>query len=304
MILSVSRRTDIPACYSEWFINRLSQGYVLTRNPMNYHQISRIELSSDLVECIVFWTKNAIPFMHCLDELNRRGYLYMFQYTITPYDNTIEKNIPHKSDVIKNVQTLAKKIGSNRIVWRYDPILINEFYTVDRHIKLFESMCAQLCTTVNHVVISFIDIYHKISGQELRQLTEEEVKYIAQEFGKIGARHELTIKTCCEGYELDDFGIVKGACIDADLLQEICGRSLRLKKSTGQRKGCLCGESVDIGIYNTCSNGCVYCYATDYSRLENKRRKFDKDSEILCDKVDYEKDVIKVRNMKKFENVK
>lgn len=299
MILSVSRRTDIPACYSEWFMNRLYQGYVLTRNPMSFHQVSRIELSPDLVECIVFWTKNAIPFMNCLDKLNRMGYLYMFQYTITPYDNAIEKNIPHKKDIIENVQELSKKIGRNRIVWRYDPIIINNYYTVNRHIELFESMCAQLHMAINHIVISFIDIYHKNAGQGLSKLTAEEVKYIAQEFGRIGTKYGLTIKTCCEGYELNDFGIVKGACIDADLLQEICGCSLSLGKSTGQRKECLCRESVDIGIYNTCSNGCVYCYATDYSRLENKRRKFDKDSEILCDKVDYEKDIIKARNMKK-----
>lgn len=136
MILSASRRTDIPACYPEWFINRLQEGYVLTRNPMNYHQVSRVELSPDLVECIVFWTKNAVPFMEYLDELNRMGYLYMFQYTITPYDNTIEKNIPCKNDIIKNVQELSKKIGCNRIVWRYDPILLNNMYTVNRHIEL------------------------------------------------------------------------------------------------------------------------------------------------------------------------
>lgn len=299
MILSVSRRTDIPACYSEWFINRLHQGYVLTRNPMNYHQVSRIDLSTDLVECIVFWTKNSIPFMDCLDELDRMGYLYMFQYTITPYDNTIEKNIPNKKDIIKNALELSNKIGSNRIVWRYDPILINDTYTVNRHIELFESMCARLHTAVNHVIISFVDLYHKNGRQELRCLSIGEINYIAQEFGKIGGKYGLTIKTCCESYKLDDFGIEKGACIDADLLQQLCGRSLRLKKSVGQRKGCLCRESVDIGIYNTCANGCVYCYANDYSRLENKRRKFDKDGEILCDKIDYEKDIIKIRNMKK-----
>lgn len=266
---------------------------------MNYHQVSRVELSPDLVECIVFWTKNAVPFMEYLDELNRMGYLYMFQYTITPYDNTIEKNIPCKNDIIKNVQELSKKIGCNRIVWRYDPILLNNMYTVNRHIELFEGMCEQLHTEVNHVIISFIDLYHKNVGQGLKVLSTEEIKYIAREFGKIGAKYGLKIKTCCESYALDDFGIVKGACIDAELLQQICGRSLNLKKSAGQRNGCLCRESVDIGIYNTCGNGCVYCYATDYSRLESKRRKFDKDSEILCDKIDYEKDIIKVRNMKK-----
>ena len=141
MILSVSRRTDIPGCYPEWFMNRLRDKYVMTRNPMNFHQVSQINLSPDFIECIVFWTKNAVPFMDYLEELNRMGYMYMFQYTITPYDNTLEKNISDKSDIIKNVLELSEKIEKKRIVWRYDPILLNDTYTVNRHIELFEEMC-------------------------------------------------------------------------------------------------------------------------------------------------------------------
>ena len=114
MILSVSRRTDIPGCYPEWFMNRLRDKYVMTRNPMNFHQVSQINLSPDFIECIVFWTKNAVPFMDYLEELNRMGYMYMFQYTITPYDNTLEKNISDKSDIIKNVLELSEKIEKKR----------------------------------------------------------------------------------------------------------------------------------------------------------------------------------------------
>lgn len=114
MILSVSRRTDIPGCYPEWFMNRLRDKYVMTRNPMNFHQVSQINLSPDFIECIVFWTKNAVPFMDYLEELNRMGYMYMFQYTITQYDNTLEKNISDKSDIIKNVLELSEKIEKKR----------------------------------------------------------------------------------------------------------------------------------------------------------------------------------------------
>lgn len=299
MILSVSRRTDIPACYSEWFINRLRDGYVLTRNPMNYHQVGRIKLSSELIECIVFWTKNAIPLMQYLNEINQMGYMYMFQYTITPYDINLEKNVPPLMDIIRNVQELSRRIGEKRIVWRYDPILINDAYTIDEHIKLFERMCDQLYKTVNQVIISFIDLYRKNAEHKLRVLSVSEIEYLAQEFGKIGVRYGLIIKTCCEDYDLDRFGIEKGACIDANLLQQICERPLRLKKSAGQRRECLCGESVDIGVYHTCTNGCIYCYATDYKRLEYKRKQFDINSEILCDKIDYDSDIIKLRNMKK-----
>ena len=109
MILSVSRRTDIPGCYPEWFMNRLREKYVMTRNPMNFHQVSQINLSPDFIECIVFWTKNAVPFMDYLDELNSMGYMYMFQYTITSYDNTLEKNIPDKKRHYKKCTGIIRK---------------------------------------------------------------------------------------------------------------------------------------------------------------------------------------------------
>lgn len=299
MILSVSRRTDIPGCYPEWFMNRLRDKYVMTRNPMNFHQVSQINLSPDFIECIVFWTKNAVPFMDYLEELNRMGYMYKFQYTITPYDNTLEKNISDKSDIIKNVLELSEKIEKKRIVWRYDPILLNDTYTVNRHIELFEEMCSLLYTAVNHVVISFIDLYQKNRGYRLYELSTDEITHLAQAFGEIGAKYKLPIKTCCENYDLTKFGITKGACIDSVLLEEICNRPLLLKKATGQRKNCLCAESVDIGAYHTCLNGCIYCYATDYKRLKTKQKCYDKNSQILCDKLDFGKDIIKVRKMKK-----
>ena len=122
MILSVSRRTDIPAFYSKWFINRIHEGFVDVRNPMNIHQISRVNIKPDVVDCIVFWTKNAKPLMNKLEEL--KDYKYYFQYTINPYDALIERNVPRKNIIIDNFKELSDNIGSNRMVWRYDPILI------------------------------------------------------------------------------------------------------------------------------------------------------------------------------------
>lgn len=299
MILSVSRRTDIPSCYPEWFMNRLRDKYVLTRNPMNIHQVSRVDLSPDFIECIVFWTKNAIPFMNYLAELDRMGYVYMFQYTVTPYDCTIERNIPDKEKIVKNILELSQLIGRKRMVWRYDPILLNSNYTINCHIKLFEEMCRQLCMSVNHVIISFVDLYRKNSKYILRELSLEEIEYLAQAFGKISEKYNIPIHTCCEHYDLTRFGITQGSCIDTDLLGQICNRPLKLKKSVGQRKECLCSESIDIGTYHTCKNGCIYCYATDYKQLNNKCRFFDESGQILCDRIDYDKDIIKVRKMKK-----
>ncbi len=188
---------------------------------------------------VLFWTKNAVPFMDYLEELNRMGYMYMFQYTITPYDNTLEKNISDKSDIIKMYWNYPKN-RKKRIVWRYDPILLNDTYTVNRHIELFEEMCSLLYTAVNHVVISFIDLYQKNRGYRLYELSTDEITHLAQAFGEIGAKYKLPIKTCCENYDLTKFGITKGACIDSVLLEEICNRPLLLKRRLDKEKLSLC----------------------------------------------------------------
>lgn len=297
MILSASRRTDIPGCYPAWFMNRIREKYVMTRNPINHHQVSHIDLSPDSVECIVFWTKNAAPLMEYLDELDGRGYMYMFQYTITPYNHALERNIPPKASIIQNLIELSMRIGKQRIVWRYDPILLNSEYTIEQHIKFFDEMCHQLHDYVDHVVISFIDLYKKNKAYHFNSISQDEILLLARALGDIGQKHNISISTCCEDYNLDQFGITRRACIDAQLLEQICNRPLHLKKSTGQRKLCLCAESVDIGAYHTCMNGCIYCYATDRKLLQYKHNAFDVNSPILCDRIDYNKDIIKVRKM-------
>lgn len=299
MILSVSRRTDIPGCYPDWFMNRIREKYVMTRNPMNYHQVSQIDLSPNSIDCIVFWTKNAIPIMGYLDELDGMGYMYMFQYTITPYDHTIERNIPLKKEIMANLIELSNRIGKQRIVWRYDPIFLNDKYTISKHIELFDEMCSQLHDYVDHIVISFIDLYKKNRTYQFNELKEDEIVCLSQGLGDIGRKYRIPISTCCENYDLEQFGITKKACIDAKLLEKICNRPLRLKKSTGQRSLCLCSESVDIGAYHTCINGCTYCYATDYKRLQCKHTAFDVSSPLLCDTINYDKDIVKVRNMQR-----
>lgn len=264
MILSVSRRTDIPAYYSEWFINRLQEGFVYVRNPMNAHQISNVILKPDVVDCIVFWSKNPEPLIEKLDLIDGMGYKYYFQFTITPYENSIEKALPDKRKIIETFISLSEKIGKEKVIWRYDPIILNDKLTIDFHINAFGKMMTNLSNYTSECIISFVDPYKKAIRQMgdnlIRDITRTEMEKIAKEFSKIT---KIKIKTCAEAINLDEYGIGHASCIDRVKIEGIisCPLSIKVKKD-GQRKDCGCIECIDVGAYNTCKNECLYCYAT------------------------------------------
>ncbi|MGB3926745.1 MAG: DUF1848 domain-containing protein [Caldicoprobacterales bacterium] len=267
MVLSVSRRTDIPAFYSQWFINRLKEGYVFIKNPMNSKQISKININPQVVDCIVFWTKNPRPLIKSLDEIDSMGYHYYFQFTITPYDNTIERALPDKSKIIETFIALSKKIGKEKLVWRYDPIILNPSLTIDYHVEAFERMVSQLYQYTNECIISFVDLYSKteknMGKDSIRQIREDEMHIIAKEFSRIAHKRGIKILTCSEKIDLDQYGIEHASCIDKEKIDNIIGCSLSHKiKKDGQRPNCGCIECIDIGAYNTCKHNCLYCYAS------------------------------------------
>ena len=264
MILSVSRRTDIPAFYSKWLINRLREGYVYVRNPMNYHQISNVSLNPHVIDCIVFWTKNAAPLLPYIDEIEDK-YQFYFQYTLNAYDRLIEQNISSLPNRVNTFVELASKIGPERMIWRYDPILLSEQKDVSWHIKQFKAIADQLRGYTQTCVFSYIDLYEKvknnISGLGIRSCTHEEMETIASAFSSIAKDNSITLQTCAEEIDLAQFGIRHGHCIDGDLIEKQTGRKLNAKKDKNQREICGCLESIDIGQYNTCLHGCKYCYA-------------------------------------------
>lgn len=262
MILSVSRRTDIPRFYSDWLINRIRAGYVLFRNPMNHSQVSRVSLDPAVVDCIVFWTKDASPLPGKLPELDARGFRYCFQYTITPYGRDIEPNLPPKGELVENFRQLSAAVGRERMRWRYDPILLSDKYTPVFHKEAFEELCERLSEYTDTAVISFIDLYAKIQQTGLHAVPPETVEALSAFIGQTAKKYGLRVQTCCEKYDLRAHGIEPGACLEKAFLEKACGYPLELKPDKGQRQGCGCVQSIDIGTYNTCPGGCAYCYAT------------------------------------------
>lgn len=264
MIISASRRTDIPTYYSKWFFNRIMDGYVLVRNPMNTHQISKISLNPDIVDGIVFWTKNPIPMLNELNVL--RDYMYYFQFTLNSYAQDVETHVPSKQkQIIPAFKKLSDTIGPDRVIWRYDPIFISDTYTPEYHIRYFERIAKELSPYTKKCTISFIDFYRNtsknVSGLSLCDFPEETQRKLAKELAAIASSYGLLIDTCAEGIELREYGIEHARCIDDRLLSKLLACPLDVKKDKSQRLECGCIESIDIGAYNTCRNGCKYCYA-------------------------------------------
>ena len=306
MILSVSRRTDIPAFYSEWFMNRLRDGYVLVRNPMSYHQVSRINLSPDVVDCIVFWSKNPQPLFTCLDELDSQ-YKFYFQYTINGYEKDIEPNIPLLDERIDNFIYLSKRYGADNVIWRYDPIMLTAKYTIDWHVKTFEYIASKLSGYTKTCVFSYIDVYEKnrcnLGKLGLNDISIEEMKDIALRMNEIAQRYNIVMKTCSEDINLMDIGIQKSCCIDPVLISDIVGSKIIAKKDKNQRESCGCVESIDIGQYNTCRHACVYCYANyKIGVVNNNVLKHDDSSPMLVGNLE-EGDKIHEREVKSLKDM-
>ena len=301
MILSVSRRTDIPNYYFDWFCNRLREGYLYVRNPMNERQVSQIDLSPEVIDCIVFWTKNPRAMMERLSVLEK--YPYYVQFTLTGYGRDIEPGLPDKQTVLpETFRRLSRSIGRKRVIWRYDPILFHPLYTPAWHLNTFESLAKKLEGHTERVVISFVDFYAKIrkslAALQVRQPSNEELLQFAGQLAAIADKYEIVMESCSEAIDLSAAGIRHGCCIDSRLIEEITGRQITAGKDKNQRKECGCAESVEVGAYNTCKNGCRYCYANFSEKTVRSRvDQYDPHSPLLCGRL-HPEDKVTVRKMK------
>ncbi|SES94765.1 DUF1848 domain-containing protein [Paenibacillus sp. NFR01] len=275
MLISASRRTDIPAFFGEWFMGRIRDGYFDRINPFNSHQVKRISLLPDDVDAIVFWTKNPKPFLKHLDELDSRGYRYYFQFTLNDYPPEFEPNLPNISARIDTFKKLSERIGPEKVIWRYDPIIVSSVTPVRYHIETITAMTAELSGYSSRMMISFLDFYGKIQGRLKELETKHQISFtdiaapehagqleqLLEPLVQVAHMNGFEVLSCAEKLDLEPYDIGHGACIDGQLLNELFLLEKGYGKDKHQRPECLCTEAADMGVYNTCKFICTYCYA-------------------------------------------
>ena len=296
MIISASYKTDIPTFYGEWFIRRLRAGYCKMVNPIG-RQIHRIDLLPESVDGFVFWTKNVGPFLKYLPEIHQTGIPFVIQHSINGYPHEIEARVTNSISTVEHMKSIADEYGSERLIWRYDPIVFTSLTTYDDHLQTFVTLAQLLEGTTDEVVVSFAQLYKKTVSQmeaaakehdfswqnhQIWDTVVENGRKLLGELAGIAQQHHMQLKVCSQKEFLIE-GIQEARCIDAERLARITGNSLRHKaKLKGNRAECGCFESRDIGEYNTCPHGCVYCYAVrDRGLALNRYKAHDPFSEFL-----------------------
>lgn len=293
MILFASGRTDIPAFYSNWFINRVKAGFVDVRNPFNQKLVSRINFSD--VDLIMFCSKNPLPMIDKLDILKVS---VLFHVTITPYGKDVEPNIPDKRLIIEGIKKLSLVLGIDNVVVRYDPIFLSDKYNVDYHIRAFDKLCKNLNGYVNKIIVSFMDEYKNVRRNKnilkYKAFTREDYKKIGEDFSKIAMDNGMSVQTCFEDNDLTQYGFIKGECLSHELAYILTGKKFK-SSNVRKEKKCECVQMVDIGDYNSCMHMCKYCYANyDEKAVSRNFERHDDNSSLLIGSLQSD-DVIKVR---------
>lgn len=283
MIINTGARTDTVQYYTNWLLNRFREGYVLTRNPMFPNKVSRYELSPDKVDCVVFCSKNYKPILSNLHEITDRFHTY-FHYTITAYGKDIEPGVPDISESMQTLIALSEQVGKERVSWRYDPVLLTKHYTIETHLLTFEKMAKILAPHIDRCIFSFVEMYKKLEANmpELILMTGQHKDILARGLGEIAKKYGIYLQTCGTNGDYSRYGIHPSGCMTLDILGKANGIQFKNLKHKGMRQGCHCIESRDIGAYDTCMNGCKYCYANKYPQKAFENYKYhDKTSPLL-----------------------
>ena len=279
-VISVSRRTDIPAFYTEWFMNRVRSGFCHWMNPFG-GQVYRVSLGPDDCLALVFWTRNPRPLMPYVSELRERGYRFYFHYTLNGYPQEIDSHSPPVKTAAATLRQLAEMIGPDLVMWRYDPVIFSATTPMTYHLERFDSLSAALQGSSRRCYVSFLDSYGKTernlrrlkdqAGLQLRRPDPDEQHELLARFADIADARDMTIHVCCDQAP-SDIPAKQAHCIDADIIGHLRPDIDHRLKSVPSRPGCGCVQAVDIGAYDTCTFGCVYCYATNSRDAATRRR--------------------------------
>ncbi|MDE7181799.1 MAG: DUF1848 domain-containing protein [Clostridia bacterium] len=287
MILNTGARTDTVQYYSQWLLNRFKEGYVLTRNPLFPNKVTRYELSPDKIDLIMFCSKNYAPILPRLKEITE-NYRTYFHYTITAYGKDVEPNVPDIDTSIDTLIKLSSIVGKGRIAWRYDPVLLAEKYTVEKHFETFDYMAKKLAPYIDRCIFSFVEMYKKLQRNmpELILLTDADKLKLAEGLGAIAKKYGIHIQTCGTNGDYTKYGIHTSGCATLEILGKANSCEFKELKHKGLREGCHCIESRDVGAYDTCPNGCRYCYANnDMAKVKENYKNHNPNSPLLIGEV-------------------
>ncbi|MFW5879887.1 MAG: DUF1848 domain-containing protein [bacterium] len=308
MIISASRRTDIPACYANWFFNRLEDQEVFYLNPFNRKHAFRVSLKPEDVTCFVFWTKNPLPMLKKLDKLS--GYNYYFYITINSYEGDLEPAVSKiRDDIIQGFKTLSKRLGKHRLIWRYDPIVVNDKYSESYHIEHFAKLAESLSDYTTKCIISFVDLYRTAKRNQkehsIHETDHDIIHRLSEHLSDIAKRNNLQLETCSEAVDLTQYGIKNAKCVDGELIANITNRSdFNTEKDKNQRKECGCIKSIDIGAYNSCKHKCPYCYANyNESQIDKNIGKHNPNSKLLVGELNGDEKIFDVKPDKPSRNL-
>lgn len=288
MIVSASRRTDIPAHYAPWLLNRLRAGWCAVLSPFNARLVTRVPLTPDHADAIVFWTRNPAPLLPFLTELQSMGHRFLFQFTLLEYPNTLHPGMPPLTERLDAFRRLSSLIGPERVLWRYDPIVLTAQTPPAYHLASFTTLCRVLAGHTRRVTVSLMEPYRKTLARlakaraQLLAPNDDDLMNTLRRMAETALAHGITPKSCSDDAGLDTFGFTPGACIDASLISALFALDLDAAKDPHQRPACRCAPSRDIGMYHSCPAGCAYCYATsDFTRARAALAKHDPDSPSL-----------------------
>lgn len=295
MIINTGQRTDIPAFYSQWFYQRIQEGYVDVRNPYHPQRVMRYQINPEVVDCLCFCTKNPQPMLSRLEEI--QDFRQFWFVTITPYGNDIEPYVPSVNQVIKSFQLLSTKVGSQAVGWRYDPILIHGKYTVEYHIQAFEYIAKRLSSYTQRCVISFIDLYQKTQRNfpDIQEVSITTQHFLTREFVEIAKKYNIQVYACLESNDLQQYGVNTQGCMTKAVIEKAIGEELLMKR-TQVREGCFCVIGNDVGAYNTCLHGCLYCYANENrKKVLEQFHQHDPNSSLLIGYIGKDDQIVEVK---------